>query len=348
MITPTYQEIKQLAKEYSFIPICKEIYADIVTPISILRRISVFSMKYFLLESIEGGEKWGRYSFIGFDPVTQITCKNKKIIIDNKETTMTDNHNPYSYLRSVLSEYKAPKLPNMPPFIGGFVGYFSYEMIGYTESVLKLKESDFATFDMMLFDKVIAYDHLKQKIILIVSIKTDKLEKNYEQAVSNLEALEKLISEPMSLSGKNAKEKPSFRCNISKEEYCGMVEKTKEYIIDGDVFQAVSSRRFETQYRDSLLNAYRVLRTTNPSPYMVFLKSGDMELICSSPETMVRLKDGKLITFPIAGSKPRGASREEDEALAKELLEDEKELSGIICWLTLEETISERYQSMEA
>src|SRR5690606_10559622 len=137
MITPTYQEIKQLAKEYSFIPICKEIYADIVTPISILRRISVFSMKYFLLESIEGGEKWGRYSFIGFDPVTQITCKNKKIIIDNKETTMTDNHNPYSYLRSVLSEYKAPKLPNMPPFIGGFVGYFSYEMIGYTESVLK-------------------------------------------------------------------------------------------------------------------------------------------------------------------------------------------------------------------
>ena len=327
MITPTYQEIKQLAKEYSFIPICKEIYADIVTPISILRRISVFSMKYFLLESIEGGEKWGRYSFIGFDPVTQITCKNKKIIIDNKETTMTDNHNPYSYLRSVLSEYKAPKLPNMPPFIGGFVGYFSYEMIGYTESVLKLKESDFATFDMMLFDKVIAYDHLKQKIILIVSIKTDKLEKNNDQAVSNLEALEKLISEPMSLSGKNAKEKPSFRCNISKEEYCGMVEKTKEYIIDGDVFQAVISRRFETQYRDSLLNAYRVLRTTNPSPYMVFLKSGDMELICSSPETMVRLKDGKLITFPIAGSKPRGASREEDEALAKELLEDEKELS---------------------
>ena len=326
MITPTYQEIEQLAKEFNLIPICREIYADIVTPISILRKISTLSVKCFLLESVEGGEKWARYSFIGFDPITRITCKNKKIIIDNRETVAVNN-NPYSYLRAVLSQYKTPRLPKMPPFIGGFVGYFSYGMIAYAEPVLRLKESEFSDFDLMLFDKVIAYDHLKQKISLIVNIGTEKLKENYEQAVSDLEALEKLITEQVSLSGRSSKLMPSFICNKSKEEYCHMVERTKEYIIDGDIFQAVISRRFETEYKEGLINAYRVLRTTNPSPYMVYLKNEDMELICSSPETMVRLKEGRLTTFPIAGSRPRGADSEEDEAIAKELLADEKELS---------------------
>jgi anthranilate synthase component 1 len=327
MITPSYQEIKQLSKEYNYIPISKEIYADIVTPITILRKISGTSKKYFLLESIEGGEKWGRYSFLGFDPIAHVICKDKKIRIDGKELATMDGTNPYSYLRSVLSEYKAPKLPDMPPFVGGFVGYFSYEMIAYTEPVLKLRESEFANFEMMLFDKVIAYDHLKQKISLIVNIRTDRLDENYEEAVSNLKTLEKFITEDGVVTEKPSGMKPSFNCNTDKEEYCRMIEKTKGYIVDGDIFQAVISRRFETEYKDSLINAYRVLRTTNPSPYMVFLKSEDIELICSSPETMVRLKDGKLTTFPIAGSRPRGATKEEDEAIAEELLTDEKELS---------------------
>ena len=181
MTTSTYQEIKQLAKEYGFVPICKELYADIITPISMLRRIAASSTKYFLLESVEGGEKWGRYSFIGFDPVVHITCKNNKIMADNKFVAMTDEKTPYEYLREVLSEYKAPKLSELPPFTGGFVGYFSYEMIGYTEPTLKLKESEFSDVDMMLFDKVIAYDHLRQKISLIVNVRTDNLQKNYER-----------------------------------------------------------------------------------------------------------------------------------------------------------------------
>jgi len=327
MITPTYQEVQQLAKEHNLVPICKEIFADIVTPISILRKILNTSKKNFLLESVEGGEKWGRYSFIGFDPIVHITCKNKRIMRDNKEVAVVDASNPYSYLRSVLSHYKAPKLPEMPPFTGGFVGYFSYEMIGYTEPSLNLKGNDCHDFDLMLFDKVIVYDHLKQKINLIVNMRTDKLQENYEEAISNLESLARLISEPVTLSGKSSKLMPSFTCNKSKDEFCRMVEQTKKHIIDGEIFQAVISRRFETEYKEGLINAYRVLRTTNPSPYMVFLKSEDMELICSSPETMVRLKDGKLTTFPIAGSRPRGANREEDEVFIKELLADEKELS---------------------
>lgn len=327
MITPTYQEIKTYADAYSLVPVCKEIYADIVTPISILRKIANISKKYFLLESVEGGEKWARYSFIGFDPIAHISCKNKKIIIDNKEAEVPEGTSPYSYLRKVLSQYKTPRLPKMPPFVGGLVGYFSYDLIACSEPVLKLKESEFADFDMMLFDKVIAYDHLKQKINLIVNIGTDKLKENYEQALSELEVLAGLITEPVSLSGKTSKALPDFTCNVSREEFCRMVERTKEYIVDGNIFQAVISRRFETEYKEGLINAYRVLRTTNPSPYMVFLKSEDMELICSSPETMVRLKEGKLTTFPIAGSRPRGKDAEEDEALVMELLADEKELS---------------------
>ena len=327
MITPTYQEIKDFAKDYPVVPICKEIYADIITPITLLRRISDLSNRYFLLESVEGGEKWGRYSFIGYDPIAHIICKNKRILSDNKVVALADDNNPYSYLRFVLAQYKAPKLPDMPPFTGGFVGYFSYEMIAYAEPTLKLEDNDCNDFDLMLFDKVIVYDHLKQKISLIVNMRTDKLQENYQEAVSKLESLARLITEPIPLSERSSKVIPSFTCNISKEEYCRMVERTKEYIIDGDIFQAVISRRFETEYEEDLINAYRVLRTTNPSPYMVFLKSDDMELICSSPETMVRLKDGKLTTFPIAGSRPRGKSREEDEALAKELFDDEKELS---------------------
>jgi anthranilate synthase component 1 len=327
MITPSSNEIEALAKEYSILPICKEIYADIITPITLLRKLSQISQRYFLLESIEGGEKWGRYSFLGFNPIVHVTCKNHVITIDDGEKQVIKSDKPYEVLRSLLEQYKAPKLSGMPPFTGGLVGYFSYEMIGYTEPVLKLKSSDFNDFDLMLFDKVIAYDHLKQKISIVVNMKTDKVLENYGKAVSNIEYLTRFITEAIPFTRQFSTCKPSFTCNLSKEEYCSMVEKTKEYIVNGDIFQAVISRRFETEYKDNLLNAYRVLRTTNPSPYMVFMQNDDVQLISTSPETLVRLKDGKLSTFPIAGSRPRGTDNEEDEALEKDLLSDEKELS---------------------
>ncbi|MHB8132477.1 MAG: anthranilate synthase component I family protein, partial [Mobilitalea sp.] len=327
MVTPSCNEIELLAKEYSIIPICKEIYADIITPITLLRKISQISQRYYLLESIEGGEKWGRYSFLGFNPIVHVTCKNKEIIIDNGERQIIHSEKPFEVLRKLLEQYKAPKLPGMPPFTGGLVGYFSYEMIGYAEPILKLQTSDFNDFDLMLFDKVIAYDHLKQKISIVVNMKTDKVLENYGKAVSDIEYLTRFITDSVPLQKLQTQSKPSFTCNVTKQEYCSMVEKTKEYIVNGDIFQAVISRRFETDYKESLLNAYRVLRTTNPSPYMVFMQNNDVQLISTSPETLVRLKDGKLSTFPIAGSRPRGKDKEEDDALEKELLADEKELS---------------------
>jgi anthranilate synthase component 1 len=327
MITPGSNQIEALAKEYDIIPICKEIYADIITPITLLRKISQISNRYYLLESIEGGEKWGRYSFLGFNPIVHVTCKDKKVTIDNGERKEIKTEKPFEVLRELLSQYRAPKLSGMPPFTGGLVGYFSYEMIGYAEPVLKLKSSEFNDFDLMLFDKVIAYDHLKQMISIVVNMKTDKVLENYGKAVSDIEGLTRFITETSHFPRQYGAGKPSFTCNFTKEEYCRVVEKTKEYIVDGDIFQAVISRRFETEYKDSLLNAYRVLRTTNPSPYMVFMQNNDVQLVSTSPETLVRLKDGILSTFPIAGSRPRGRDTQEDNALEKELLADEKELS---------------------
>ena len=327
MITPTYQEIKQLAKDYSLVPICKEIYADIITPITLLRKISDLSKKYFLLESIEGGERWGRYSFIGFDPITHITCKNKRIIADNKEIAEVDKNKPYSYLRSVLSEYKAPRLPDMPPFMGGFVGYFSYEMIGYTEPELDLIENECNDYDLMLFDKVIVYDHLKQKIIIVVNMSTKDIDIAYQKAIEEIYRINSLINEALPISTTKDRDMPEFTCNVTKEEFCEMVDKVKGHILRGDIFQAVISRRYEAKYKDSLLNAYRALRTMNPSPYMVYMQIDEMQLISASPETLIKLQDNKVLTFPIAGSRPRGRDRQEDESLRTELLADEKELS---------------------
>ncbi len=327
MITPSCNEIEALAKDYSIIPICKEIYADIITPISLLRKISQISDQYYLLESIEGGEKWGRYSFLGFQPIVHVTCKNKRVTIEDGSSRQIETEKPFDVLRDLLEQYKAPKLSGMPPFTGGLVGYFSYEMIGYAEPVLKLKSSEFNDFDLMLFDKVIAYDHLKQKICIVVNMRTDRVMENYGKAVSELEVLNRFITDPASLPPMTVTSKPLFHCNVTKDEYCRLVERTKDYIVNGDIFQAVISRRFETDYKDSLLNAYRVLRTTNPSPYMVFLQNKEVQLISTSPETLVRLKEGKLSTFPIAGSRPRGVDDAQDDALEKELLDDEKELS---------------------
>ncbi|MEG6616368.1 anthranilate synthase component I [Peptococcaceae bacterium 1198_IL3148] len=327
VVTPDYRVIKQLAKEYNIIPICKEIYADITTPIAILRKISRISNRYYLLESIEGGEKWGRYSFLGFNPIAHVACKNGKITIVDNDKQIVHSLKPLKELRAYLSQYNAPKLAGMPPFAGGFVGYFSYSMIGYTEPVLKLRSSDFNDFDLMLFDKVIAYDHLKQKISIVVNVRTDELEQNYSNALADVDDVIRIITEQALLPKSKVKSKPYFTCNVSKEEYCNMVDKTKEHIKNGDIFQAVISRRFETKHEDSLLNAYRVLRTTNPSPYMVFMQNGDVQLISTSPETLVRLQNGILSTFPIAGSRPRGKNSEEDKALERELLADEKELA---------------------
>lgn len=328
MIKPSCDEIMELAKSYNTIPVCKEILADVITPITLLRRIAASKKRFFLLESIEGGEKWGRYSFIGYDPIMRVSCKNAVVTIDrNGKMKNIETKKPLEVLRSILKDYKSPSLKELPPFTGGLVGYFAYSMIGYAEPKLKIKSGDFNDYDVMLFDKVIAYDHLKQKICLIVNMSTDKILENYGKATAEIEKIINLINDSSPLPELKGRMKSDFECNVSEKEYCNIVEKTKEYIRDGDIFQAVISRKFTCKYDGCLINAYRVLRTINPSPYMVYMNIDDDEIISTSPETLVRLQNGRLYTFPVAGSRPRGKTDEEDIALEKSLLSDEKELS---------------------
>lgn len=325
---PDCDEIVKLAPDYDIIPVCREIYADVITPITLLRKIAAISKRYYLLESIEGGEKWGRYSFLGYDPVMRVSCTCGKVKVEQngeEETVVTDK--PMDVIRKIMQDYKAPKLKGLPPFTGGFVGYFAYAMIGYAEPKLKIKKGTFNDYDLMLFDKVIAYDHLKQKISIIVNMKTDKVMENYGKAMAQIQDIANVIRSSEVARIPISDSKIQFTCNVSKEDYCHMVEKTKEYIVDGDIFQAVISRQFSSPYQGSLINPYRVLRTTNPSPYMVYMNIDDEELMSTSPETLVRLKDGRLTTFPVAGSRPRGKTEEEDKGLEKDLLADEKELS---------------------
>ena len=325
---PDCNEIMKLAPEYHIIPVCKEIYADVITPITLLRKIAAVSKRYYLLESVEGGEKWGRYSFLGFDPIMRVTCNSDKVTIETEERKeVKETKKPLEVIREILKEMKAPKIKGVPPFAGGFVGDFAYSMIGYAEPVLNIKKGDFNDYDLMLFDKVIAYDHLTQKISVIVNMKTDHVMENYGKATAKIQEMIGLIRNGAIPEMPVSDTKVEFTCNVSKEEYCKVVEKTKEYIVNGDIFQAVISRQFTSPMKGSLLNAYRVLRTTNPSPYMVYLHFDEEELMSSSPETLVRLQNGRLTTFPVAGSRPRGKNREEDEELERDLLSDEKELS---------------------
>ena len=325
MVTPTYEETKQYQKDYSLVPVCREIYADVVTPINLLRKLSRLDKHYYLLESVEGGERWGRYSFLGFHPILHATCKQGCVTVKSGEIKTVIPGEPMEVLRGLMKEYRAPRIEGMPSFTGGFVGYFAYEMYGYAEKKLKLKESEFNDFDFMLFDKVIAYDHLRQKICVVVNARTEEGEQGYNAAVLEIDKIVHMIREMIPMEWEPVTEAPEFTCNMTKEEYCAMVEKTKEYIKEGDIFQAVVSRRFEADYSASLFNAYRVLRTTNPSPYMYFIQSDDLQIAGASPETMVKLYEGKLTTFPVAGTRKRGRTVEEDLALEQELMADEKE-----------------------
>lgn len=329
MSTPDVEKVKALAEQFDIVPVQEEIYADVVTPILLLRKIAKSKKNYFLLESVEGGEKWGRYSFLGYDPVMRVTGKEKEVVIEEKGKKETiETEDALQVLRDILSEYKAPKVEGMPPFAGGFVGYFAYALIAHAEPKLSIKRGEFADFDLMLFDKVIAYDHLKQKIVIVVNVRTDgDIEANYAKAKADIKGIVSLIRDNSPLPEEPVYDKVNFTCNVTKEEYTEIVEKTREYIFDGDIFQAVLSRRFVSDYEGSLINPYRVLRTTNPSPYMVYMNMDDVEIMSTSPETLVRLQDGRLVTFPVAGSRPRGKDEEEDNALVEDLMADAKELS---------------------
>ena len=390
MFYPKIEEVKEIAKDKSYkrIPISYEIFSDTKTSIEVLRRLRILSNHCYMLESVEDSKNWGRYSFLGFNPILEITCQDGNLVIKGKSSfsdceiedkqdkcfsVKTDN--PGEYIRQIVEENKSPKLENIPPFSGGLVGYFSYDYIKYSEKSLVLdaqNQDAFKDVDLMLFDKVIAFDNYKQKIVVIVNMKVnddgaESVEAEYEKACKDIKDIIKVIKADNivdllneefrdQLTNKKTirsldemkelktleeldncrkeitKHLPiqlnsDFRYLFSKDEYCDMVVKAKNYIKEGDIFQVVLSNRIEADIEGSLFDVYRVLRTTNPSPYMFYFSSDDIEIAGASPETLVKLVDNHVYTFPLAGTRPRGKTDEEDLALEEELLADEKELA---------------------
>lgn len=332
MIYPSLKEVKKITtnEDYKVVPISMELYSDIKTPIETLKILKGISTNVFILESVDSTNKMGRYTFLGYDPKLELTCYNHKLKITTGTTIEEEVKHPNEYIRKILKENKSPRISGMPTFTGGLVGYFSYDYIKYGEQSLNLNANDeekFNDVDLMLFDKVIAFDNYRQKIILIVNIKVENLEVNYRKAEIELKEMADLI-----INGKKPEERPlkiksDYRSYFSKEQYCNMVVKAKEYIKEGDIFQVVLSNKIEAEIEGSILDAYRVLRSTNPSPYMFYFYSNDIEISGASPETLVKLENNKLYTFPLAGTRKRGKDEEEDLELEKELLADEKELA---------------------
>ncbi|WP_297206674.1 anthranilate synthase component I [uncultured Brachyspira sp.] len=327
-MSATIDDIKKIdnLSSYKRIAVSREIYSDFITPIELMRILRSNSDKVFLLESINDKYNWGRYTFLGYEPILNITCKRYDVYINGE---FYKKENPKVIIREILKDYKSPKLENMPPFTGGFVGYFSYDYVRYSEKRLDFesKGEDIIDLDLMLFESIICFDNFKQKIILITNVKIDDLDASYKEALNKLDEMESIIRSDKKHNFEDLKIKSDFEYEFDEDNYSNIVNKAKEYIKDGDIFQVVLSNTLRAKASGSLFNVYRVLRTINASPYMFYILNNNIEIAGASPETLVKLEDNKLYTYPLAGSRPRGKTQKEDLNNEKDLLSDEKELA---------------------
>lgn len=330
MISPSLEKAKTLAKDNAVVPIAMEIFSDTNTSIGILQNMRQKQANCFLLESVASGQAWGRYSFLGCKPALLLRGANGLVTMQKNQKRTSFGNDAKKAINSVLSQYKSPIMDDLPPFTGGLVGYFAYEFAQYFLPSLNLEAENTQEFDdfcLMLIDKVIAVDHFRQKIVLIANISTNNLEESYASGVKTLYEMKEMVLKYSPILDEKTDKCGKFTPLHTKEQFCKKVENIKHHICRGDIFQAVLSNRFSAKFSGSLFQTYRVLRTTNPSPYMVYMHINGTEIACSSPETLVSLKNGKLQTFPLAGTCPRGKTPKEDKTLTDALLLDEKELA---------------------
>ncbi|MCR5098934.1 MAG: anthranilate synthase component I [Lachnospiraceae bacterium] len=326
---PHLDQVQDYAKtgEYDIVPVSCEILSDFITPIEAMRILRGASSHTYMLESAQANEQWGRYTFLGYEPSLSVSCIDGVLTCDDKEIKTED---PSGFLRELLSKRKSPRIEGLPPFTGGLVGYFSYDYLAYSEPTVKSDVEDadaFRDMDVMLFEQVIAFDNVAQKIILIANMRLDDIENNYKKATAELLAMVELLKNGEKKTDLGGRLLGDFTPNFDRDRYCAMVESAKHHIYEGDIFQIVLSNRMSAPFEGSLFDTYRQLRTINPSPYMFYFSGTDVEVAGASPETLVKLEDGVLHTFPLAGTRPRGKTREEDQRLFEELLSDEKELA---------------------
>lgn len=328
---PSKEQASELAKnsQHKSIPLTLTEQCNI-SETEIYRILKNISHNVFILDSAEKNTSNGRYTFLGFDPSLELTCRNGTVKLRSGTELTFENADPKYYIRKILDENKSPKIENLPPFTGGLVGYFSFDFIKYSEPHLKfdiLDEEDFRDVDLMLFDKIIAIDNEKNEIIFIRNVKTDDFETNYNKALLDLKNMSRTLVEGEPRTEEKGRLIEPLTPLFDKDAFCKMVENAKRRIYEGDIFQVVLSNRLAAKYEGSLFYTYCKLRETNPSPYMFYFSSDDVEIAGASPETLVKLKDKTVTTYPLAGTRPRGKTPEEDFTLEKELLGDEKELA---------------------
>lgn len=332
------QHITQLAKQYNLIPIVRYMMADTETPIRLFQHFAKENHA-FLLESVEGGAKWARYSFIGTDPFMMIYGKNGEMILEHNGRKQILRDKPLDLLKTKLRSFRSPSMPELPPFTGGAIGFFGYDLLQYYEKLPSHRIDDLNMNDIqfMFCDQVIVFDHFKQQLQIVGNVhiaegaSDSDIAEAYAAALVKMDAVIERLQQPITMaatSGARTQVDPELgdvQSNVTKEQFIANVEQAKQYIRAGDIFQVVLSQRFSIETDIDPLHVYRVLRTLNPSPYMYYLKMGDEVIVGTSPEALVKVDGDRVETRPIAGTRPRGMTPEEDKALELELLADEKE-----------------------
>lgn len=331
MLYPSLEAVGRLLNSYKAVPVFTSHLTDCQTPVSIFSALKNCSEDCFLLESVENSGQWGRYSFIGVNPKAKITIRNgEAVFIKDGVSHAKKVNDPAAYLSKIIEEYRAPRFTDLPRFSGGLAGYFGYDMLRYNEKTLGAPPKDDLNMPdcvLNLYDEVVAFDHLSNKIFIILNINSKSdVKSQYNACEKRALQLSEIIlnSAPPRKSGK-PKCNPRIKSNVTKEQYAKMVDAAKEHIVNGDIFQAVISRRFEIEDPPEPFEVYRALRATNPSPYLYYFQAEDYQIAGASPEMLLRVEDGKVTNKPIAGTSRRGKDEKEDKKLEAELLSDEKE-----------------------
>src|SRR5213592_3780051 len=327
----SFDQFRELARRGTFVPVCKEIVADLLTPVSAFLKIAEHADYAFLLESGEGCEHVGRYSFLGKDPVLILRSRDGRTTIDRSGTTIASEQPFIDTLRRLMTDFRSPFVPDLPRFTGGAVGYLGYGAARWFEPVLgdlgaAADGADQAGF--MLFDTVLAFDHVQHRILIISNARItadDDLESLYQFACAKIQFLERELERNLSHTRQETTDALNFQSNHTRDRFEEQVRAAKEHIAAGDIYQVVLSQRFEAEVAADPFTVYRALRHVNPSPYMFFIRIGGVSVVGSSPEMLVRVEGSRVETHPIAGTRRRGRNNEEDMRLAEELKRNEKE-----------------------
>ena len=334
-MTPDFDTFEGYARDGNVVPVHKLLAADLETPVSAYLKLAAKSRYSFLLESVEGGEKIARYTFLGADPFLLVEARGNRVTLRKDGTTKRRRGNVFEILREITHEFQPAGAEGLPPFSAGAVGYAGYDLVRLIEPrVPAFRKDDLKTPDavFMFFETLLAFDHVKHQIHVVANVRCDewkgKLRKGYDDARRRITKVERALVRPLKVPPTKASAKPlEVESNIGQKRFCQAVEKAKEYILAGDIFQVVLSQRLDMKPGVEPFQIYRALRTVNPSPYLFYLHLDDTVILGSSPEMLVKVEGRRVEYRPIAGTRPRGQTEEEDDALAKDLLADEKELA---------------------